>query len=320
MLERARPRSRLVDAARLEGLLATAAQASPRELLAAALESVVELLGERGSCILVDGGPRVMLSTHAPATKNLPVDLARFPEIRTALDANTVIAVEDVQHDPLLAPVRDLLSPRLGSVAVVPLAVAEQRLGVLMVQSQSPRAMPPEALATASLLGSLTALILETRLGKRVDLVFSGTFDVFTAVDPSMPDPDHQRSEAGSRKRVLVVDDDHEHAGALAQGLRHGGYHVDIATDGAEGVRTAQDRVPHVILMGVCLPVLDGIRAAERLREDPRTRNVPILFLEAIDDLWSRTRRGTFDRVGFLSPAGRLPELLSQVEGTIRGA
>jgi CheY-like chemotaxis protein len=301
--------------------MAVAAQASARELLAAATETVVDLLGERGSSLLVDGGPRVVLATHVPGINNLPVELARYPEIGAALDTGNVVAIEDVHADPLLAPVRDLLPRRLGSVAVVPMVVGEHRLGVLMAQSATKRVFSPEALATASLVGRFTALVLEARLGRRVGLVFTGTHEAFPPADASARAAEEAADAAAgpeTRKRVLLVDDDSQHGRALAELLRHGGYVVEVALDGAEGVRRAQERRPDVILLGVCLPVLDGISAAERLREDARTRTVPIIFLSGVDELLARSHRTTFERVDYLPRSQPLPELLARVERSIK--
>jgi CheY-like chemotaxis protein len=317
--ERMRERPRLIDGRRLEALMGLAAHASARQLLAASTEAIVELLGERGSALLIDGGPRVVLATHSPGIHSLPVDLKRYPEITTALETESVVGIEDVHADPLMAPVHELLPARLGSVAVVPLIVGEHRLGVLMAQSAATRVFAPEALATAALIGRFAALVLEARLGRRVGLSFTGTQDAFPAADPSLPVA--QNSEVGdndTRKRVLLVDDDGQHSDTLAQALRHGGYVVDIALDGAEGVRRAQERAPDVIMLGVCLPVLDGLSAAERLREDPRTRTIPILFLTGVDDLLPRAARTTFEKVDYLPRQQALPDLLARVERSIK--
>jgi CheY-like chemotaxis protein len=310
----------LVDAKRLEALMVVAAHASAKELLVAATEAVVDLLGERGSSLLIDGGPRVVLATHVPGINNLPVELGRYPEITAALESGNVVAIEDVHTDPLLSAVRDLLPRRLGSVAVVPLVVGDHRLGVLMAQSATKRVFSPEALATASLVGKFTALVLEARLGRRVGLAFTGTSEPFAAgpATNAVEDVVDVAAETDTRKRVLLVDDDSQHGRALAELLRHGGYAVEVALDGAQGVRRAQERRPDVILMGVCLPVLDGISAAERLREDARTRNVPIIFLSGVDELLARSHRTTFEKVDYLPRSQPLPELLARVERSIK--
>jgi CheY-like chemotaxis protein len=316
--DRARERPRLVDGRRLEALMAIAAQASARQLLGAATETVVDLLGERGSCLLVDGGPRVVLATHAPGVNNLPVELGRYPEIVAALESGNVVAIEDVHADPLLASVREMIPRRLGSVAVVPMIVGEQRVGVLMAQSAGKRAFPPEALATAALVGRFVALVLEARLGRRVGLVFTGAHDSVAGDDTADSAPVEETTAGKAGKRVLLVDDDDEHGRALSEVLRNGGYQVDLARDGADGVRRAQERRPDVILLGLCIPVLDGISAAERLREDARTRSVPIIFLSGMDDLLPRAHRTTFDKVDYLPRSQALPDLLARVERSIK--
>jgi CheY-like chemotaxis protein len=315
-----RERPRLIDGRRLEALMGLAAHASARQLLEASTEAIVELLGERGSALLIDGGPRVVLATHAPGIHSLPVDLKRYPEITAALETDSVVGIEDVHADPLMSSVHELLPQRLGSVAVVPLLVGDHRLGVLMAQSASTRSFAPEALATAALIGRFAALVLEARLGRRVGLSFSGTHDVFPATDPAIPSAAaaNETNAADTRKRVLLVDDDDQHCSTLAQALRHGGYVVDTALDGAEGVRRAQERCPDVIMLGVCLPVLDGISAAEKLREDTRTRAIPIIFLTGVDDLLPRAARTTFENVDYLPRQQALPDLLARVGRSIK--
>lgn len=314
---RERVLNKYADARRLEALMVAAAHASARQLIAAATQVVVDLLGERGSCVLVDSGPHVVLATHAPGLNNLPVDLARYPEIRAALDSGAVVAIEDARVDPLLTSVRELLPRRLGAVAVVPLIVGEHRLGVIMAQSTSRRSMTPEAVTTAALVGRFTALLLEARLGKRVELVFTGTHEFFGdagQVPLMITAPD-----GSTRKRVLIIEDDAEHTGALAAALRHGGYDVDIVANGADGLRRAQERRPDAILLAVCLPGLDGISVAERLREDARTHAVPILFLSSVDELLPRARHATFERVDYLPRTESLPDLLARIDSSIRG-
>jgi hypothetical protein len=74
----------LVDAGVLDELLSGAADAGPRELLTAATRAITQLLGERGSCILLEGQPRVVLALHRPSLADLPIDLDRYPEVRAA--------------------------------------------------------------------------------------------------------------------------------------------------------------------------------------------------------------------------------------------
>src|SRR5204863_910004 len=111
----------LVDARALDELLGMAATAESREVLETATRVVTRLLGERGSCIWLDENPRVLMAPHAPATRDLPIDLARYPEIRAAAERREIVAIDDVHRDDQLATVRDRLPAELRAVVVVPL-------------------------------------------------------------------------------------------------------------------------------------------------------------------------------------------------------
>src|SRR5207249_4761724 len=83
---------------------------------------------------------------------------------------------------------------------------------------------------------------------------------------------------AEPRKRVLLVEDDANHAELVATMLARRGYSVEVAADGAEGIRKAEEAPPDLILLDVRMPSVDGFAAAAELRRDARTRDVPILF------------------------------------------
>jgi CheY-like chemotaxis protein len=68
------------------------------------------------------------------------------------------------------------------------------------------------------------------------------------------------------QRRVLVVDDNSDFADMLAEAIGAVGYRTAIAHDGAEALKVAQDFVPHIALVDIGLPVMDGYELAERLR------------------------------------------------------
>jgi CheY-like chemotaxis protein len=63
--------------------------------------------------------------------------------------------------------------------------------------------------------------------------------------------------------------------------LRHCGFNVTTATTGAEALDAAREQIPDLILMDAAMPGLDGWTATRLLKNDPVTRNVPILILTA---------------------------------------
>ena len=86
-----------------------------------------------------------------------------------------------------------------------------------------------------------------------------------------------------SKPTVLVVDDHHPTAYAVAKMLTHAGFKVRQAFTGLAAIRTA-NILPAVIILDVHLPDINGFDVCRRLRSDPRTAKIPILFLSSTFD------------------------------------
>ncbi len=80
---------------------------------------------------------------------------------------------------------------------------------------------------------------------------------------------------------VLVIEDDPGIAGLLAEVLGDEGYRVATADDG-QGLALALADPPDLVLLDVMMPGMDGIEVCQRLRADPRTAAVPVVFLTAV--------------------------------------
>jgi two-component system cell cycle response regulator DivK len=87
--------------------------------------------------------------------------------------------------------------------------------------------------------------------------------------------------EKNSMTKILVVEDNEMNLDMLSRRLSRQGYEVVAAQDGAAGVDRAASERPHIILMDMSLPVLDGWEATRRLKADPATREIPIIALTA---------------------------------------
>lgn len=82
--------------------------------------------------------------------------------------------------------------------------------------------------------------------------------------------------------KVLVVEDHGDTVELLQMQLKQIGYlNVLVATDGVDALNKAHDEKPHVILMDISLPLMNGFEAAQRLKADPQTRPIPILAVTA---------------------------------------
>ncbi len=77
--------------------------------------------------------------------------------------------------------------------------------------------------------------------------------------------------------KILVADDEDIARRTLVMLLEESGYSVVDARDGVEAVQKATRELPDVILMDIAMPIMDGFQAAEKLRENARTENIPII-------------------------------------------
>lgn len=82
-------------------------------------------------------------------------------------------------------------------------------------------------------------------------------------------------------KHVLIVEDEPNIAEPLSFLLERTGYTVTAKLDGRQGLDTALDLVPDLIILDVMLPELDGFEVLRRLRQDERGAKIPVLILTA---------------------------------------
>lgn len=80
---------------------------------------------------------------------------------------------------------------------------------------------------------------------------------------------------------LLVVEDEQDILNLLAYNLENAGYKVHKAGTGSQGVVKAREHVPDLILLDLMLPDFDGMEVCRRLRQDPKTQNIPIIMLTA---------------------------------------
>lgn len=82
-------------------------------------------------------------------------------------------------------------------------------------------------------------------------------------------------------KTILLVEDDAESRKIFRLILEHHGYSVLEARDGADGIRLAREEGPDLILMDLSIPLIDGLEATRRLKQDAATRSIPVVALTA---------------------------------------
>jgi CheY-like chemotaxis protein len=90
-------------------------------------------------------------------------------------------------------------------------------------------------------------------------------------------------SQPGKSYLILIVDDNDELLKSLSFALRTlGGYRIEVATNGAEGLEKAVELRPDCMVVDVKMPEINGLQLARAMRGDPATADVPLVILSAL--------------------------------------
>ncbi len=84
------------------------------------------------------------------------------------------------------------------------------------------------------------------------------------------------------KKKILIVEDDLDIVDLLQRQVKALGYDSIVAGNGKQAVDMATSQLPHLILMDIMLPVMDGLDATRQIRQNPTTRSIPIIAVTAL--------------------------------------
>lgn len=117
---------------------------------------------------------------------------------------------------------------------------------------------------------------------------------------------------------ILVADDEPVNLALIKRRLEWEQYRIETAEDGGQAVEAARRVLPDLIILDVMMPVLDGLEACRLLKEDPATRDIPVIFLSALDDTDTKVRGLGLGANDYVSKPFRVEELLARVSVAIR--
>src|ERR1700750_2821290 len=98
------------------------------------------------------------------------------------------------------------------------------------------------------------------------------------------------RADGAPPARVLVVDDDRVNRMLLRRSLEQDGHVVRTAENGREALDVLRDAPPHVVLLDIVMPELDGVAVLERLKADDGLNHLPVIMISAVDETESVLR------------------------------
>jgi CheY-like chemotaxis protein len=118
--------------------------------------------------------------------------------------------------------------------------------------------------------------------------------------------------------KILLVEDNEMNRDMLSRRLQKNGYEVVIAVDGKQGISMASSDSPDLILMDMSLPIIDGWEATKQLKENERTKQIPIIALTAHGMAGDKEKALGAGCDDYDIKPIELPRLLSKIEALVK--
>jgi diguanylate cyclase (GGDEF)-like protein len=118
-----------------------------------------------------------------------------------------------------------------------------------------------------------------------------------------------------NKSNILVVDDNIDKLTLLETALTQAGYNVRTALDGVEAIALVESYQPDLVITDVMMPRMDGYELAQKLREDPRTKFIPVIMQTAAGQNKGDTRRASqAGALGYITDPTDLELLLARTK------
>ena len=123
----------------------------------------------------------------------------------------------------------------------------------------------------------------------------------------------HNQTDA-PKANVLIVDDTPANLRLLSKMLAEQGYQVRPVPDGSLALAAAQAEPPDLVLLDIRMPEMNGYQVCEHLKADAQTRDIPIIFISALDATQDKVRAFTAGGVDYVTKPFQVEEVFARVE------
>ncbi len=121
------------------------------------------------------------------------------------------------------------------------------------------------------------------------------------------------KNNNNSTASILAVDDTHANLQLLVKILARQGYKVRPAVNGRMALKAAQAEPPDLILLDIMMPEMDGYELCQHLKANPQTRDIPIIFISALDETFDKVKAFSIGAVDYITKPFQEEEVLARI-------
>ncbi len=151
--------------------------------------------------------------------------------------------------------------------------------------------------------------ILEKQMRHQFSLLESSS----PVVESSLP-----VATASEKGTILLVDDHPQNLKLLSDLLEEQGYEVQQAINGVVALKAIPTAHPDVILLDIHMPELDGYTVCQRLKSNPQTQDIPVIFVSALNEAWDKVKAFSVGGSDYISKPFKTVEVLARVENQLK--
>ncbi|MGI0488246.1 response regulator [Pantanalinema rosaneae CENA516] len=122
------------------------------------------------------------------------------------------------------------------------------------------------------------------------------------------------KSEALSASVILLVDDNPTNLNILVAALRDSGYKLRVAQDGESAIAQILYAQPDLILLDVMMPGIDGFETCRRLKANPTTQAIPVIFMTALTETFDKVQGFQVGAVDYITKPFEIDEVLIRIQ------
>ncbi len=119
------------------------------------------------------------------------------------------------------------------------------------------------------------------------------------------------------KEYILVVDDTPYNLNLLLNMLTRKGYAAMGVNDGIRALADIQDKLPDLVLLDINMPNINGFEVCQQLKSSDRTRDIPIIFVSARDEVLDKVQAFSLGGVDYITKPFQIAEVLARVENQL---